>query len=243
MFWNWQNVNKTNNWENKHGKRWTACGKKKIKILLSLAYSNPNVKIELFSVAIICNKQIQFIANRKKSYNLLFFKLVAILDCFHGNRCCKLWNLTFFGIYLTQCLSHDQKKKKKSWFWSNCCYCVWPVGCMGILFVSQGWDSSTFTRISVEQKLKSVVDDDQFRGKKEKKIWSNPSLYLACPHSAVFSSYSRMCARCIILAFKNDHANIITRGLFTQGLFIIGLTPSQPWRFNVEWCTQHWICH
>ena len=32
--------------------------------------------------------------------------------------------------------------------------------------IIQGWDSSAFTWISVEQKLKSVVDDDHFRGKK-----------------------------------------------------------------------------
>ena len=56
----------------------------------------------------------------------------------------------------------------------------------------QGWDSSTFTWISVGHKLKSVVDDNHFHekkcdgGKKEEEIRSNPSPYLACPHSVVF---------------------------------------------------------
>ena len=34
--------------------------------------------------------------------------------------------------------------------------------------VNQGWDSSAFTQISVEQKLKSVFDDDHFRERKKK---------------------------------------------------------------------------
>ena len=33
--------------------------------------------------------------------------------------------------------------------------------------LQQGCDSSAFTRISVEQKLKSVFDDDHFRGGKK----------------------------------------------------------------------------
>ena len=33
-------------------------------------------------------------------------------------------------------------------------------------FNNQGWDSSAFTQISVEQKLKCVVDDDHIKNKK-----------------------------------------------------------------------------
>ena len=98
--WNWQNVNKRNNWENKHGKRWTAFGKKtpsnSFNLILSLAYSNPNVNIELFSVAIMQQTDSVYCTQKKRSYKLLQkTSLVAILDCFHGNRCCKLWNLSF----------------------------------------------------------------------------------------------------------------------------------------------------
>ena len=75
----------------------------------------------------------------------------------------------------------------------------------------QGWDSSAFTWISVEHKLKSVVDNDHFRGKKidenkTTKIRSNPSPYLACPHSVVFSSYSRLCARIALLFWLSKMA-------------------------------------
>ena len=46
--------------------------------------------------------------------------------------------------------------------------------------VIQGWDSCTFMSISVEQKLKSMVDDDYFCGekkltKKHTKKLGNPS--------------------------------------------------------------------
>ena len=41
-------------------------------------------------------------------------------------------------------------------------FCVVAV----VVCRDQGWDSSAFTRIFVEQKLKSVVDDDHFRGEK-----------------------------------------------------------------------------
>ena len=52
---------------------------------------------------------------------------------------------------------------------------VLPVSVVGVIVhlyrahyikFHQGWDSSAFTRISVEQKLKSVVDDDHFRWEK-----------------------------------------------------------------------------
>ena len=74
---------------------------------------------------------------------------------------------------------------------------------------NQGWDSSVFTRISVEQKLKSVVDDDHFRTRKidektKQIIRSNPSPYLACPHS--LSSYSRICARVALLFWLSKMA-------------------------------------
>ena len=109
--------------------------------------------------------------------------------------------------------------------------------------VVQGWDSFAFTRISVEQKLKSVVDDDHFRGKKidggkKIKIRSNPSLYLACPHSVVFSSYSWMCAHVALLFWLSKMAtrtSSLAVCLFKAYWF---LTPSQPRRFNVE-CTCH----
>ena len=71
----------------------------------------------------------------------------------------------------------------------------------------------------MEQKLKSVVDDDRFRGKKideqKQNIRSNPSPYLACPHSVMFSSYSQMCARVALLFWLLKMAtrtDIITRG-------------------------------
>ena len=47
--------------------------------------------------------------------------------------------------------------------------CLWAALCVSQFseaWVHQGWDSSTFTRISMEQKLKSVVDDDHFHGEK-----------------------------------------------------------------------------
>ena len=79
----------------------------------------------------------------------------------------------------------------------------------------QGWDSSAFTRISVEHKFKSVVDDDHFRETKSTTIRSNPSPYLTCPHSVVFSSYSRMCSHVALLFWLSKMAtrtDIITRG-------------------------------
>ena len=89
----------------------------------------------------------------------------------------------------------------------------------GIIYIYQGWDSSAFTWISVEQKLKSVVDDDHFHGKKinkktHKNIQSNLSPYLAGPHSVVFSSYSRMCTRVALLFWlskMSTRTDIITR--------------------------------
>ena len=71
----------------------------------------------------------------------------------------------------------------------------------------QGWDSSAFTRISVEQKLKSVVDDDHFRRRQidEKQNKKNPkqseSVIGLDPHSVAFSSYSRMCTRALHCCF------------------------------------------
>ena len=54
-----------------------------------------------------------------------------------------------------------------------------------------------------------MVDDNHFRGKKietkKKKIRSNPSLYLACPHSVVFITYSWMCA-CVALFWLSKMA-------------------------------------
>ena len=38
------------------------------------------------------------------------------------------------------------------------------VGSPSMLVVYQGWDCSVITQISVEHKLKSIVDDDHFRG-------------------------------------------------------------------------------
>ena len=102
-----------------------------------------------------------------------------------------LYNLIFGWRYIT-------------WFLFKKCF---------LHFNKVGWDSSVFTRISVEQTLKSVVDDDHFRGNKtdgkKKEIRSKPSPYLACPHSVVFSSCSWVCSRIALLFWlsKNDHAN------------------------------------
>ena len=85
----------------------------------------------------------------------------------------------------------------------------------------QGWDSSSFTRIFVEQKLKSLVDDDHFRGKKieekkREKIRNNPSLYLACPHSVVSSSYCRMCSLVALLFWFSKMATRVQKVLMKQ---------------------------
>ena len=65
----------------------------------------------------------------------------------------------------------------------------------------------------MEQKLKSVVDDEHFHGKKidrrKTKIRSNPSRYLACPHSVLFLSYSRIYSHKITyLGFEIDSVGI-----------------------------------
>ena len=38
---------------------------------------------------------------------------MAILNCFHGNWCCKLWNLTFVGIFNPLPFTSPNKKDKK----------------------------------------------------------------------------------------------------------------------------------
>ena len=99
------------------------------------------------------------------------------------------------------------------------CACTF-IGCD-----SQGWDSSTFMRISVEQKLKSVVDDDHFRGgknrrKKKKNPKQSESVFGLSAFCCVLKLFPDVRAHCIVLAFKNGHANIITRSLFIQGLLV-----------------------
>ena len=89
------------------------------------------------------------------------------------------------------------------------CVCLKQIENQRVSYVHifyQGWDSSAFTWISVQQKLKSVVDDDDFRGfflyKNPQETQSNLSPYLTCPHSVVFSSYSWMCTRpCLTFHF------------------------------------------
>ena len=78
----------------------------------------------------------------------------------------------------------------------------------------QGWDSSTFTRISVEQKLISVVDDDHFRGKKvdEKRNQKIPkqseSVFGLSAFCRILKLLPDVHARYIVvLAFKNGHAS------------------------------------
>ena len=62
----------------------------------------------------------------------------------------------------------------------------------------------------MEQKFKSVVDDDHLRGgggnRRGEKNRSNPSPYLTCPHSVVLSSYSRMCLRVALLFWLSKMA-------------------------------------
>ena len=116
-------------------------------------------------------------------------------------------------------------------------YCQWPplnVKTTTLLFtfavqkhIYQGWDSSAFTRNSVEQKLKSVVDDDHYLGKKINnnkiipKQSDSESVLGLTAFCCVLKLFPDVHARCIVvLAFKNGHANIITRGLFIQGLLV-----------------------
>ena len=81
--------------------------------------------------------------------------------------------------------------------------------------IYQRWDSSAFMRISVEQKLKSLksVVDDRFRGKKifKNRLKNNPkqskSLFGLSAFCRILKLFLDVRARCIVLAFKNGHAN------------------------------------
>ena len=71
-----------------------------------------------------------------------------------------------------------------------------------------------FTWISVEQKLKSVVDDDHFHSKKKSAkylFFLNPkpsvSIFGLSTFCRVLKSFPDVRVRCIVLALKNGHAN------------------------------------
>ena len=79
------------------------------------------------------------------------------------------------------------------------------------IYVShQGWDSSTFTRISVEQKLKSVVDDYHFRKRKnqQQNQKQSKSIYGLSAFYRVLKLFPDVRTSCIVvLASENGHAN------------------------------------
>ena len=80
--------------------------------------------------------------------------------------------------------------------------------------IYQVWDSSAFTQISVEHKLKFVVDDDHFRRKKnqQQNKQKNPKqsepLFGLSAFCRVLKLFPDVHSHCIVvLAFKNGHAN------------------------------------
>ena len=68
-----------------------------------------------------------------------------------------------------------------------------------------------FARISVEQKLKSVDDDDHFQTKnidqKNKHPKQSESIFGLSMFCRVLKLFPDVLVRCIVLAFKNGHTN------------------------------------
>ena len=86
---------------------WPAFENKFFKIIVSVAYTNPNVKIHIICIAITVRKQSIYYPQIKR-YKLFFICLADILDCFHGNRWSELCYVIFLGIF-----NHRQKAKKR----------------------------------------------------------------------------------------------------------------------------------